>query len=437
MEFRIKREPFLRELTLLQDVAGKNDNRPILACVKIEARDDELLLDATDADVSMGCICTSEHDGLSIEQDGIAVVNAKRLYSYIRGMESAEVTCATDTLNWLELRYPDRKEGKPLYRMPGFPIDDFPAIPEAPESDSGDWKMSSIPAPAFADMAQRAEYAIAGDRGSISIQGALLNFDTDASRMIATDGNKLIVAARKGGVASPWSVAIPRRALASIASMCRSLQLGGAVEITRGPNRIFAFAGGRMLSGTLLAAQFPAWQTIVKGLRLVKFAALDTKCFKACAERAAAVLDAKGVGGLKLQFSASGILRFNAQSSLFGEAEEQMEIGYKLDEKVAANMADKDLTVRLSHVYLLGFLATAQAEVMKIAGSDAALPVKLVDGDLEADGFQVDCIIMSINEAVAAQAMEIAAATEKPKAQEAASAVAGAAEKPRRARGKR
>lgn len=416
MEFSIKREPFLKELALLQDVASKKNDRPILACIRIEAKDDELLLDATDADVSMGCVC-NKGDGLAVEESGIAVVDAKRLYNYIRGMESESVAFTTDEQEYLSIWYPDRRDGKPLYRMPGFHAVDFPAVPEPPDSESENgWKSSSLPAPAFANMATRAEYAVSGDKGVLSIQGALLEFGEDAARMIATDGNKLIVAARKGGAEKAWDVMIPRRALAAIAAMCRSLSIGGSVEITRGPNRVFAYAGGRMVASTMLAAQFPPWRNIMtKGVRAVKFAALDTKRFRACASRAAAVLDDRGLGGLKLQFTSSGILKFNAQSSLFGEADEWMEIGYKLDEKAAENMADKDLTVRLGHNYLLDFLGTCQSEVIKVAGSDASSPVKLIDGDLKTDGFQVDCVIMPINEAVAAQAAEIAQVEKKEK----------------------
>ena len=441
MEFTVKRDPFLRELGLLAEVASKKGDRPILACIRMEAKDDELLLDATDSDVSMGCVLGGT-DGLAIESDGVAVIDAKRLHSYVRGMESAEVFCATDATGWLELRYPNRKEGKPLYRMPGFPAGDFPAIPEAPDQEAEDgWKTGSIPAPAFANMAAKAEYALSGESGTLNVPGAQLEFGEDAVRMVATDGHKLIVASRKGGVEKPWEIVIPRKALASIASMCRAVQLGGMVAISRGPNHVFAFAGGRVVAATMLAGQFPAWRNITKGIRMVKFAALDTKRFRACAARAAAVLDARGIGGIKLQFSASGVLRFNAQSSLFGEADEWMDIAYKVDEEKAANMADKDLTVRVGHAHLLDFLATAQSEVMKVAGSDASQPVKLVDGDLEQDGFETTCIIMTINEAVAAQAAEVQASEKAEKAagkkEEAASAVAGAAEKPRRARGKK
>jgi len=440
MEFTIKREPFLKELALLQDVASrKHDNNPIRACVKIEARESELLLDATDADVSMGCICNAS-DGLSVEETGVAVVDAKRLRSYIGGMESTEVVCTTDEQEWLSIWYPDRRDGKPLYRMPGFPTKDFPTVPEPPDAESENgWKSSSLPAPVFANMETRAQYAISGDRGSMTIHGALLEFAEDAARMVATDGNKLVVAAYKSSAVKPWDVMIPRRALAAIAAMCRSLPLGGSVEITRGPNHVFAYAGGRMVASTMLAAQFPPWRNIMqKGVRAVKFAALDTKRFKACASRAAAVLDDKGLGGLKLQFTTSNILRFNAQSSLFGEADEWMDIGYKLDEKAAENMADKDLIVRLGHAYLLDFLGTCQSEVIKITGSDASSPVKLIDGDLEADGFQVECVIMTINEAVAAQAAEIAQNEKKEKAEkksgrkEPAAPVEAAPEKTRR-----
>lgn len=416
MEFTIKREPFLKELALLQDVASKKyDNNPIWACVKIEAREDELLLDATDADVSMGCVCDAG-DGLSVEEVGVTVVDAKRLRSYIGGMESTEVVCTTDEQEWLSIWYPDRRDGKPLYRMPGFPTKNFPTVPEPPDAESENgWKSSSLPAPVFANMETRAQYAISGDRGSMTINGALLEFGEDAARMVATDGNKLIVAAYKSSAIKPWDIMIPRRALVAIAAICRSLSLGGSVEITRGPNHVFAYAGGRMVASTMLAAQFPPWRNILqKGVRMVKFAALDTKRFKACASRAAAVLDDRGLGGLKLQFTTSNILRFNAQSSLFGEADEWMDIGYKLDEK-ATEMVDKDLTVRLGHSYLLDFLGTCQSEVIKVAGSDASSPVKLIDGDLETDGFRVECVIMTINEAVAAQAAEIAASEKKEK----------------------
>lgn len=421
MQFIIRREALQRELALLQEVAAQKNANPILSCVKLEVEDGKLSLAATDTSVSMFSTCGSGDSGLTVSEDGIAIVDAKRLHGYVKAMEGSEVALSTDEENWLHLSCESAK-----FRMQGYAAIDFPQLPEPPD----DAITSQLPGIALADLIERIEYAIDMGESRYTLSGAFMEVvsatekveATDSTpekaatpaviRLVATDGFRLSIATRTGEFADPWTVLIPKKGLSAIASMARSGQGGAVVELSKNSNHVFAVSGRRTIASLLLAGQFPDWRNIVNAVKTEKFAVVDTRKFRSAAARVAMVLDGKTDSGIKLNFLASGNLTLESINRTSGEdAKEEVGIGYRLKDEATEN---KDLTLRVNHRFLLDFVNPAKSSMLRAAGADSATPLRLTDGNLRTDGYQYDYILLAINENAAT-----APIPEKPKKEKA------------------
>jgi len=400
MNLAIRQESLQRELVLLQDIAAQKTVSPILSCVYIKAEEGKVVLSATDGEVSLTTTC--DDNGLSISEEGIAVVDAKRFYDYVKSMDGNEVALSTDQQNWLNL-----SSGASRFRMPGRAADDFPQQPTLQE---GAMK-SQVPATGLASLIEGVTYAINEVVGK-TLPGAYMEFTVSkdagevkppipaAIRFVATDGLRLSVATRTGEFTTPWDVMIPQKGLRAIASMARASVGGSVITLSKGQNHIFATDGRRILSSLLLAGTFPNWKTIFQKIKTEKFAAVDMKKLRTAISSAAMVLDGRGESGVKLNFDPSGVLHLEAVNlSDGGDYRGDIDIGYKVKDE--SSVEGKDLTVRVNHRYLLDFLTNARSSIIRVGGTNAANPLRLTDGDLRTEGFQCDYILMSINENIA------------------------------------
>jgi len=86
MEFSVKRGDFLKELSLIQGVVEKKNTIPILSFVLITAKDDQIVMVATDMDVSLRCSCPA-----AVRASGTVAIQAKRLFEIVRNLPEADI----------------------------------------------------------------------------------------------------------------------------------------------------------------------------------------------------------------------------------------------------------------------------------------------------------------------------------------------------------
>ena len=80
MQFSIKRDALLKSLTLVQGVIEKKNTLPILSNVLIDAKDNKLIVVATDLDL----IFYDEINEVKISEQGSTTTSATILYDILR-----------------------------------------------------------------------------------------------------------------------------------------------------------------------------------------------------------------------------------------------------------------------------------------------------------------------------------------------------------------
>src|SRR5437764_14370389 len=120
MEFKIRKDEFLRGLYLAQGTADRKSTAPILANVLIRAEGkDKLLCGATDVNVT-----TMVSLSARVEKEGGLTVNARQLYEIVKGLPDDEVRLRRTDQNWAEIR-----SGKVEFKAVGMPDRDHPELP--------------------------------------------------------------------------------------------------------------------------------------------------------------------------------------------------------------------------------------------------------------------------------------------------------------------
>ena len=120
MQFNISKDKFLRALTKVQGIIEKKHTLPILANVLIEAKDDQIIITATDLEVGLKSRYKSE-----IIKEGKVTVSAKKLFEIIKELPDKQISFTSKNNYWVEI-----KCEKSLFNLVGLSPDDFPKFPE-------------------------------------------------------------------------------------------------------------------------------------------------------------------------------------------------------------------------------------------------------------------------------------------------------------------
>ena len=127
MEFKIRKEEFLRGLYLAQGIADRKSTLPILANVLLRTDGkDKLLCGATDLNVSTQVTLAAK-----VEKEGGLTVAARQLYEIVKGLPDDEVRVKRTEQNWAEI-----KSGKVEFKVVGVSDRDYPKLPAIAEAQT-------------------------------------------------------------------------------------------------------------------------------------------------------------------------------------------------------------------------------------------------------------------------------------------------------------
>src|SRR5581483_8981691 len=253
MEFTLKKEDFLRELTLIQGVIEKKSTIPILSYIAIAANeigeDGKITLIGTDMDLSLTSTCPA-----NIKNAGVVTVSAKRLFEIVRNLPDEPIH-----IKWIANDGIVLTCAKFVSKVLGADPNTFPAIEttEQPGIEAN----SKI----LADLIARTSFAITTDESRYALNGALILREGKNLVMVATDAHRLSVAQSQAEeplkAGQKLRALIPKKTL----SMLSKLLIGIDETITfiEDGNHFFFNIGERVLVSRLLSGQFPNYELVL------------------------------------------------------------------------------------------------------------------------------------------------------------------------------
>lgn len=252
-------------------VAGRTP-RPQLQCVRLTATKaggaGELILSATDAEVALRLSLSK----VDVQKTGEALIPADK----IRQIVSAEENEPTLTIEG-EGDAMHITGGDAHFKVFGYPVADFPAIPEFAAVVSGTGGVTkakavlSHPAGSLGELVSRTLFATARETSRYAINGVLFKRDGKRLELVATDGRRLALArANLSGTekdAKAVQCIVPSKALNMLQKLIQDHD--EAVQIAITENQIFFSFGtagspGRaLLVSNLVEGTFPPYEDVI------------------------------------------------------------------------------------------------------------------------------------------------------------------------------
>jgi DNA polymerase-3 subunit beta len=312
MEFKIRKDEFLRGLYLAHGIADRKSTLPILANVLLRTDGkDKLLCGATDLNVT-----TLVTLGAKIEKEGGLTVGARQLYEIVKGLPGDEVHVRRTEQNWAEIR-----AGKVEFKVVGLSDRDYPKLPAISEAQT--FKVETA---ALRDMIAKTIFSVSLDETRQHLAGVLFESDGAVARMVSTDGHRLSKASRPlpGGPKLAASVLIPRKGV---------IELRRAIETREAPVEIGIHDGNFVLkaddvgiSVKLIDGQFPPYDQVIpkeneRAFTVSRLGFLD-------ALRRVSLMSSDKTSGVRIGLE-KGKLRIESDNPDLGAAREEIDVVYK------------------------------------------------------------------------------------------------------------
>lgn len=342
MRFVIKQKDFLKELQYTQGVIERKNTVPILSHVLLEASGKNLLIAATDLDVSIQCMSPAD-----VQTSGAAAISARKLFEIVRLLPNEDVSIKVLDRGWVQIIC-----GNSTFKVAALEKESFPRTP------SVEGRTISLPAPVLRRMIGRCIFAIAEEESRYMLNGALMLVESGVLTLVATDGHRLALVRWKGkGIKSEEDrrVLIPKKTLVELSKLASGEQ--PSIEFASDENHLFFKVGERVLVSRTLAGQFPNYELVIPRENDKKVV-LDVMALTAGLRRAAVLADEQS-RAVRLSFK-EGQLHISATSADVGEARES----------VPAKYEGGPVEIGFNAQYLLDFLTSLESEEVVLEVKD-------------------------------------------------------------------
>jgi len=254
MKIKADRATLLKALAHVQSVVEKRNTIPILANVKIEARDTRLTLTATDMEIAV----VEDVPATSLT-DGACTAPAATLYEIVRKLpEAAEVT----------LEHPGGdaqltlRAGRYATSLVVLPTDDFPAMTTGVLPHR-----FTLTALSLRGLIDRTRFAISTEETRYYLNGIYLHATesegTKVLRAVATDGHRLARVEEpvpEGAERMP-GVIVPRKTVAELRKLLD--EVSGDVDVALSDTCIQFKVGTVLLTSKLIDGTFPEYERVI------------------------------------------------------------------------------------------------------------------------------------------------------------------------------
>ena len=328
MEFTIKKNIFYNVLSKVQGLTGRKTNLAITTNVLIKAKGSHITVIATDLETGF-----EGHYSASIKKEGIAAINARKLFEIVREFPDEVIRIHEVENYWIKIGRDkdDGVEEKQLeFNIVGMNPEDFPDIPEIEEV-----KFFEIDSIALNKMIERTVIITASpDDKRAHFIGIYLEIiekdDEKLLRMVSTDGSRLSTADniydKSYDIPIDKSILIPKK---GINELTKFLDTEKMVQIGVKDNNFIIKKDTEKIIIRLLEGDFPDYIDITtkKDVHIIK---MDKNLFLKMLKRMS-ILSSDDYKGVIFSFQKDK-LKIDSTNPEIGESKEDMIINYNGDD---------------------------------------------------------------------------------------------------------
>jgi DNA polymerase-3 subunit beta len=345
MKLSIERSALLRSLAHIQNVVERRTTIPILANVKLDAKDGRLTLTATDLDLTL-----MAHEDAQVERPGITTVSAHTLFDIVRKLPDGATLRLEQPPGRTELTL---AAARSEFHLPSLAADEFPAMPH----EDLDVRFA-LPPKDLAKLIDKTRFAISTEETRYYLNGVHLHATKAGGasmlRGVATDGHRL----SRVEVALP--IIVPKKAVGEIRKLLEE-QGDEPIQIAVSPARIQFQSGRDLLVARLIDGTFPDYERVIPAGN-ERVATLPAKPLADAVDRVATISTEKA-RAVKLAFG-NGHVVVSAVSAEAGRAVEEIDADYQ----------GSPLEIGFNARYVLDMMGEIDGDTVRLEMASAAAP---------------------------------------------------------------
>lgn len=315
MKITISKEELAQGVQTIQSALSSRTTLPILLNFLMETEDRKVKVISTDLEMGVKHYLKAD-----IESDGAITIPAKKFSEILHSLPDAQdVELSVDAGGKISL-----KCGRSRFGIIGAPKSEYPVLP-----DFNKEKSLELPAAVIGEMVRKTIFASSSDETRHVLNGVFWAAKEGNLEMVATDGRRLAVCARKIlPKDKEFSVIVPTKVLTEF------LRLLGVLEIKDGDqekmmvavteNQITFQLKGTTLLSRLVGGAFPNYEQVIPTKREIIFSGI-TKDLLAVTKRSALCAVDRG-GSVKYALK-KGVLNVSS-SSQNNEFTEEVAVEY-------------------------------------------------------------------------------------------------------------
>jgi len=347
MHIRVERDAFVEALGPVQSVVEVKKALPILSHVLLHAEADHVSLFGTDLDVGLRREVKAE-----IIIPGAVTLSAKKLYEVAKELPSATIELQADAD--LQIAISCQRSS---FRMKGLAREEFPALPDLREGDE-----LLLSAKLFRDLLRKTLFAVSSDQTRYALTGVLLQAQSSALNMVATDGHRLALVRMARPETSGTAVIdalIPKKAMVEAVKIARDEV--GDVRIRLSDNQLILQQDTTTLVARLIDGQFPNYDQVVPSAAPSEIN-ISKDALHGALRRTSAIMGERTTP-TEFDFQ-TGRLLISCVNMDLGEAHEEVEVAYSGD----------SMKIGFNARYIIDFLSAVDSEQITIHLTDPLSP---------------------------------------------------------------
>ena len=358
MKLLIDRPAFRDALQRVEMAIDRKPTRPVLGGVLLEARNDRVILLASDLEITV----RYSLDEVQVEEPGMVVLPGRELVDVVKDLESDTVRVATSDRQSGQVEIEGGEDRCVLVAMPA---DEFPTMPVL-EGEPG----VALDKHAFLQMVTSTRFAASRvSDGRFATQGVLFETEGGDVTLVGTDGRRLAHIRRHAdtGGEKKQRVTLLPKVLDQILRFGQD-EPGDELEVFFLGNQVGFRIGNLESFGRVLEGEFPNYDNVIpKDGKHVVRAHRESLSKKL---RLASHLTQNVAAVVRIQLSPDS-MEVSAEHEGRGRAAANLDVDY----------TGGGLTAAFNPNYLLEGLKAAHTEQVEIQMDDASRPAKFLLGD--------------------------------------------------------
>ncbi len=352
MKITVEKNNIFKSLSHVQSIVEKKNTIPILSNILIEAKNNSLVLSATDMDISI-----NETLNCEVSESGSAAVPAHTLYDIIRKLpDSSEVEFVSNDGKIFSIR-----SGKSRFSLSCLPKEDFPII------EIDDLKSElSIESQDLLKLIEKTRFAISNEETRYFLNGIYFHKKKNSAEelltMVATDGHRLakVEFNSSNQAADIPGVIIPRKTIYELSKLLADFK--GNVKINIDPNKIIFFVDKSVLISKLIDGTFPDYQKVIPDNN-DNVLIVNRNSFCSAVDRVSTITNERSPA-IKFKLL-KNIMNMTAADSESGQATEDIVTEY----------SGKEMEIGFNSKYILEMVSNLDDENVILSFNDSSSPV--------------------------------------------------------------